>query len=192
MEGEEADGLLSWPLVAHTPPPFFFLLLLLFRLFGGGGLSSESGAGGAGGLSGLGGIASSSIEYGMMLVLLSDEDISGSYKRIRIITLQLAHARAIKATHQICVIYICVYIYIYIYTYIHTRIQYICVYIYIYIYNTHTYIHAYSDTLGIPGSLLSEKAIIRNCSNLTSSKMICKALLFCSLWSNWSLYSADF
>ena len=31
----------------------------------------------------------------------SDEDMSASYKRIRIITLQLAHVTAVKATHQI-------------------------------------------------------------------------------------------
>ena len=130
MEGEEADGLLSWPLVARIP--FFFLLLLLFRLFGGGGLSSGAGAGAAGGVSGLGGTASSSIEYGMVLALSSDENISASYKRIRNITIQLAHARAVKATHQICAVYMYIYIYI--------------------------YIHAYSDTLGIHRQLIVRKS----------------------------------
>ena len=77
-EGEEANGLLFWPPVAHTP---FFLLLLLFRLFGGaGGLSSGAWAGAAGGVSVLGGTPSSSMRYGMVASLLSssDEDISAS------------------------------------------------------------------------------------------------------------------
>ena len=54
---------------------------------------------GALGFGGSGTLSSSvSIEYGMVS---SDDDFSASYKQIRIITLQLAHARTLKATHQI-------------------------------------------------------------------------------------------
>ena len=93
------DNLLSWPpRLAHTPllpPPSPFRL-------GGSGLSSGAAAAGQGvlGLRGSGILSSSvSIEYGMVS---SDDDISASYKRIRIITLQLAHTTALKETHQIC------------------------------------------------------------------------------------------